>query len=150
MALWQLNAVIGNSDYLQQLGVKLHLKDGIAIRFLYQVLLRFTLGVILFVLSLFDLLHQVTLAVTVHPWPVTVLTKFRGDVAFIQLETGKNKKPREATAYDNNDEQYGCDFVLHERWRKGKCNYLFCKGYAHQMQRVARWAVSYLSSWVYA
>jgi len=139
VALWQLNAVIGNSDYLQQLGVKLYFGDSFAIGFLYQVFLRFPLGVVLFVLSLFDLLHQVTLAVTVHPGPVTVLTKFRGNVAFIQLETGKNKKPREATAYDNNDEQYGCDFVLHERWCKGKRNYLFCKGYAHQMRRVAPW-----------
>jgi len=115
VALGQLNAVIGNRDYPEQAGVELYVRSCFAKRFLYQVLLRFPLGIVLFVLSLFDLFCQVTLTVTVQPWPVTVLTKLCGNVVFVHFEPGVNKKSRKTTANDSNDEQYSCDLVFHEQ-----------------------------------
>src|ERR1700744_1670739 len=104
----QVNAVIGNSDYLQQLRVKLHIGDIAAKRLLYQVLLCFALRCVLFFFSLFDFFHQVTLTVTVQPGPVTVLTKLHSNVVFVELVPRVNKKPRKTTADDSDDEQYGC------------------------------------------
>ena len=100
--------MIGNSDDLQQLRVKFHIGNVIAPRLLNQVLLRFAFRCVLFFFSLFDFFHQVTLTVAVQPWPVTVLTKLRSNIVFIELVPRVNKKPRKTTADDRNDEQYGC------------------------------------------
>lgn len=61
--------------------------------FLEQAFLRLAFVAFLFFFGLFYLFHQVTMAVTVHPGFVAVLTQIIGNIFLVDAETCINEKP---------------------------------------------------------
>jgi len=113
MALRQMDAVIGNRDHPQYLGEEFDLRRIIAINFLHQVFLCFALIGCLFFFGLFELFHQVTPAITMHPGFVPVLAKFSGNVGSVEFEAGVHKEAQKTAAHNAKNKQHGCYPVLH-------------------------------------
>jgi hypothetical protein len=98
MALGQLDAVVGDWDHPYYVGEKSNPGGMLKADLLNQVLLCFALIGRLSFLGLFELFHQVTPAIAMHPGFVPVFTKFGGDIIPVECEAGIHKVARKSAA----------------------------------------------------